>query len=454
MLQKRTYEQHNSSSEVNTGALNNRYERICILDSNVPFNTLKTLQYGRIIAIGVREELIVNEEKGCLKELQKFCDARKDWLFGYISYDVKNDIEALYSTNYDRLRFPALHFFVPQLVVLQDEKSSTVFFDEKLTTEKEVEAALLLCFSVKNKKVQDTGKPLIKPRISREEYLASVGTLKAHIRKGDIYEVNFCQEFFAENAAIDPAAVYEKLSSISSAPFSAYGKFGSHYLACASPERFLRKTGNKIISQPIKGTSRRSADSREDEQLKKSLQQDEKERSENIMIVDLVRNDLSRIAAKGSVKVDELCGIYSFRQVHQMISTISCELREEISFTGILKALFPMGSMTGAPKISAMKLIEEQESTKRGLYSGAVGYISPGGDFDFNVVIRSILYNAENGYLSFMAGSAITDKSVPETEYEECLLKAKAMFEVLSAPLASLPGRQAGARGDVHNNEF
>ena len=149
------------------------------------------------------------------------------------------------------------------------------------------------------------------------------------------------------------------------------------------------------------------------------------------MITDLVRNDLSRTAQKGTVQVQELCGIYSFQQVHQMISTITSKLDDKYSLIDVLKLTFPMGSMTGAPKISAMKIIEELEATKRGLYSGAIGYFSPNGDFDFNVVIRSILYNQEKKYVSFSVGSAITSLSNPEDEYEECMLKAGAMHEVL-----------------------
>ena len=245
------------------------------------------------------------------------------------------------------------------------------------------------------------------------------------------YEINFCQEFFAENTSINTVDIYEKLNAISQAPFTAYCKFGEHYLICASPERFLQKRSNTLTAQPIKGTTKRALIKADDERLIQELQNSEKERSENVMIVDLVRNDLSRIAKSGTVRVDELFGIYSFKQVHHMISTISCEVKKDVSFTDIIKNTFPMGSMTGAPKVSAMKLIDHFESTKRGLYSGAMGYIDPEGDFDFNVVIRSILYNKENKYLSFMVGSAITDKSDPEKEYEECLLKAKAMFEVL-----------------------
>ena len=199
----------------------------------------------------------------------------------------------------------------------------------------------------------------------------------------------------------------------------------------ASPERYLKKVGEKVISQPIKGTAKRSFDIEQDAFLKKELKNSAKERSENIMIVDLVRNDLSHTATKGSVVVEELCQVYTFKQVHQMISTIISKVDATVSPVEIIKTTFPMGSMTGAPKVSAMKIIEELEVTKRGLYSGAVGYFTPTGDFDFNVVIRSILYDAKKQYLSFSVGSAITAQSIPENEYEECLLKAKAMFEVL-----------------------
>jgi para-aminobenzoate synthetase component 1 len=222
------------------------------------------------------------------------------------------------------------------------------------------------------------------------------------------------------------------LNTISRPPFATYFKNNHQYLLCASPERYLRKEGNKVISQPIKGTAKRHPDKVLDEQSKTELAQNPKERSENVMIVDLVRNDLSHTATKGSVIVEELCEIYSFDQVHQMISTIVSTVEDATSPIEILKTTFPMGSMTGAPKISAMKIIEDLEETKRGLYSGAVGYFTPKSDFDFNVVIRSILYNAQNEYLSFSVGSAITSQAVPEQEYEECLLKAKAMFEVLS----------------------
>jgi para-aminobenzoate synthetase component 1 len=275
-------------------------------------------------------------------------------------------------------------------------------------------------------------QPKIEQRISKENYIAKVNQMLEHIYRGDIYEANFCMEFYAENAIIEPVKIYQKLNTISKPPFAIFFKNNEQYLLCASPERYLRKEGNKVISQPIKGTAKRFSDLVLDENSKTELETNPKERSENIMIVDLVRNDLSHTAIKGSVEVEELCGIYTFEQVHQMISTVVSTVETTTSPIEILRTTFPMGSMTGAPKISAMKIIEELEETKRGLYSGAVGYFSPENDFDFNVVIRSILYNAKENYISFSVGSAITSQSNSEQEYEECLLKAKAMFEVLS----------------------
>ncbi len=272
---------------------------------------------------------------------------------------------------------------------------------------------------------------VIKPRISKTDYLSKVNTMLEHIYRGDIYEANFCQEFYIKNTQINPLETYRKLNSISKPPFATFIKLNDKYLLSASPERYLKKTGTKIISQPIKGTAKRSKDSVEDKRLKEQLAIDEKERSENIMIVDLVRNDLSKTAKKGTVKVVELCQVYTFPQVHQMISTISSEIEETEHPVHVLESTFPMGSMTGAPKISAMKIIETLEETKRGVYSGAVGYFTPDSNFDFNVVIRSILYNHSQQYVSFSVGSAITAKSNPLKEYEECLIKAKAMREVL-----------------------
>ena len=280
-----------------------------------------------------------------------------------------------------------------------------------------------------NKQINNSIK--IKLRIHKDDYFEKINKMLAHIHHGDIYEANFCQEFYAENTEINPLDTYNKLNNISNPPFATFLKISDKYLLSASPERYLKKRGNTIISQPIKGTAKRSKNAKEDEQLKQDLFDNEKERSENIMIVDLVRNDLSKTAIKGSVEVEELCKIYTFDQVHQMISTVKSKVEHTTNPVEIIKSTFPMGSMTGAPKISAMKIIEALEETKRGLYSGAVGYFTPAGDFDFNVVIRSILYNETKKYVSYSVGGAITAKSDPFKEYEECLLKAKAMRQVL-----------------------
>ncbi|MEC7262982.1 MAG: anthranilate synthase component I family protein, partial [Bacteroidota bacterium] len=271
----------------------------------------------------------------------------------------------------------------------------------------------------------------IKMRIHKDTYFEKANSFLQHIHRGDIYEANFCQEFYAENSTIDPIAVYQKLNAISEPPFAVFMKLQERYLMCASPERYLKKMGQMVISQPIKGTAPRGKTKSEDLKFKTDLEHDEKEKAENIMIVDLVRNDLSKSALQGSVKVEELCKVHSYKQVHQMISTIISTVSKEKNPIELIKETFPMGSMTGAPKLSAMQIIENLEETKRGLYSGAVGYFDPNGDFDFNVVIRSILYNEANKYVSFSVGSAITSKSDPEKEYRECLLKAKAMRKVL-----------------------
>jgi para-aminobenzoate synthetase component 1 len=372
---------------------------------------------------------IKTDYHNAFEDLKQYQQSTKDWLFGYLSYDLKNDTEIVQSRNYDGLEFPDLYFFQPKKMFLLKENQLEIQYLNMCDHEIEEDfEALLKCIETTN----EISEPLnIQQRISKEFYLEKVSKMLYYINNGDIYEANFCMEFYAEGE-INPMAKFQKLNEISKPPFAVYLKNNKHFLLSASPERYLKKEGNKIISQPIKGTAKRFSDPKADEIAKQNLALDSKERSENIMITDLVRNDLSRTAQKGSVQVEELCGIYSFLQVHQIISTVTSLIDNQVSVIEVIKTTYPMGSMTGAPKISAMKIIEELEETKRGLYSGAVGYFNPNGDFDFNVVIRSILYNQENQYVSFSVGSAITSLSVPEKEYEECLLKANAMLNVLN----------------------
>lgn len=375
-------------------------------------------------------------------KLKEYQEVTKDFIFGYLSYDLKNDIEKLKSNNFDGLGFSDLYFFQPQKLFFIKENVLEMHYLNMVDDEMESDLEEILNVAgIEIAEPDDKGKIpefSINARISKGNYLEKVNKMLSFIQRGDIYEANFCQEFFAENCEIEPTEVFKNLNRISVPPFAVFLKLEEHYLLCASPERYLKKTGNRLLSQPIKGTARRSQNPAEDLKISKQLSQDPKERSENIMIVDLVRNDLSKVAKRGSVEVTELCKVYSFKQVHQMISTVSAELEAGIPPVEVLRATFPMGSMTGAPKISAMKIIEELEETKRGLYSGAVGYFTPEGDFDFNVVIRSILYNSKKKYISFSVGGAITSQSNPENEYEECLLKSEAMRQVLG-PFPSLP---------------
>jgi para-aminobenzoate synthetase component 1 len=363
------------------------------------------------------------------EDLKQYQQTTKDWLFGYLSYDLKNDIEVLSSTNFDGLEFPDLFFFQPKKIIVLRGNQLEIQYLNMCGDELEDDFEEITTFQLQTAIASST--IAVQQRISKVNYISKVNAMLDHIHRGDIYEANFCMEFFAENAVLNPIVKFQKLNEISKPPFAVFFKNNKQFLLSASPERYLKKEGDNLISQPIKGTAKRFLEAAEDEKSRIELASDPKERAENIMITDLVRNDLSRTAQKGSVQVKESCGIYSFLQVHQMISTITSKLDSKYAAVDAIKTTFPMGSMTGAPKFSVMKIIEELEETKRGLYSGAVGYFTPNGDFDFNVVIRSILYNQEKEYVSFSVGSAITSLSDPEKEYEECLLKAKAMLEVL-----------------------
>ncbi|WP_396185176.1 anthranilate synthase component I family protein [Flavobacterium sp.] len=404
-----------------------QFREVVFLDSNDYPQQYSS--YDCILAVDAFTS-VKTDYHNAFEDLKQYQQITNDWLFGYLSYDLKNDVEVLHSNNFDGLKFPDLFFFQPKKILVL--KGSQLEIQYLTLCDDEIEEDFLKILETKHPKF-DTQYPInIEQRISKDIYLKKVSKILEHIHRGDIYEANFCLEFFIENANINALEKFLKLNEISKSPLSVYFKNNKQFLLSASPERYLKKEGELLISQPIKGTAKRFLDPIEDEKSKKQLASDPKERAENIMVSDLVRNDLSRTAQKGSVKVEELCSIYSFKQVHQMISTITSNLDSQYTEIDAIKTTFPMGSMTGTPKVSVMKIIEELEETKRGLYSGAVGYFTPNGDFDFNVVIRSILYNQENKYVSFSVGSAITSQSVPEKEYEECLLKAKAMHEVLS----------------------
>jgi para-aminobenzoate synthetase component I len=354
-------------------------------------------------------------------------ETKKDWFFGHLNYNLKNEIESLHSKHMDPIGFEPFDFFCPEtIIIIQDTTVTIETIDPQPDSIFNAIEKFTPSETIKSSPVQ------IKARVNKDTYINTINQLKEHIQKGDCYEINFCQEFYAEQTTIDPVQIFQELNKISPNPFSAFYRQHNHYLVCASPERYLKKNGSTIISQPIKGTIKRDLQNPEtDDYLKQVLQQSKKEQSENVMVVDLVRNDLSKICQPNTVKVEELYGVYSFPQVHHLVSTVTGQLLPKVTLSQIIKATFPMGSMTGAPKKRVLELIEQYEPTNRGIFSGSVGYITPRGNFDFNVVIRSIMYNAQTHYINYMVGSGITIYCDAEKEYEECLLKAKAMELVL-----------------------
>lgn len=406
----------------------NRFNIFCLLD-NCRYDSGEP-GFECLLAAGSKFNIELNAGNA-YAELGEFATKYKnEWLFGHLAYDLKNETEKLISVHPDGIGFSDLHFFVPETVLELTETTLRIYTDGDATEiVSEIEGMPERNFVKVKPGIE------INNRISRESYTGIINAIKEHILRGDCYVINFCQEFYAENAKLDPLNAYLRLSAHSPNPFSVFYKVRDKYCLCASPERYLKKEEGKIFSQPIKGTAKRNLlSSTDDSKLKADLLNNQKEMSENVMIVDLVRNDLSRICKPGTVRVAELFGLYSFPQVHQMISTVVGEPMPELTWVDCVQASFPMGSMTGAPKKKVMELIEQYEQTRRGLFSGAIGYIRPGRglpDFDFNVVIRSILYNETTEYLSFQTGGGITFNSDPEKEYEECLLKAEAMVQVL-----------------------
>ncbi len=427
----RTYASFSSVGTDFRNHLNNwfsSYKTSCFLDSNTQTGQAYPggIDFDFLVAVGETDALSTSD-KNAFERLSHFQQEKKDWLFGYLSYDLKNELEKLSSNNPDQIGWAEMQFFQPETVIYQKNQEIVIGCIHRHP--KEVFNEIL-----ESKPPKKIEKQPIEPQpvISHASYIRSVLGLKHHIQIGDIYEVNFCQEFLAKAHIDCPFELWLELIALSPTPFSAFYQRNEHSLLCASPERYLKKVGSQLISQPIKGTAKRGKTQEEDLAIIEALKASEKEKSENVMIVDLVRNDLSRVAEKASVEVTELCGIYSFPQVHQQISTITAKMKNGFLPVKALTATFPMGSMTGAPKVKAMELIEEFESSKRSVYSGAVGYFTPNGDFDFNVVIRSMLYNQENKNLSFSVGGAITSLCNPEEEYQESLLKAKAIRELLA----------------------
>ena len=400
--------------------ISTHFENSIILNSNY-----SSTDYDLIFAYGVHSFLSSN--KNSLKKLDDYVSQCKDWLFGFFSYDLKNEIEPLKSQNLLCHDLPNLYFFQPQVIITIKENTVDLKYVLGIEPDDELNKILNFKYSFKKQSVKDN----LELRFKKSDYVKSINNIKEHIRIGDIYELNFCMDYYSNDIIIDPVKSYISLNSLTESPMSAFIKLKYFHLLSSSPERFIKKKNNRIKTQPIKGTVRREKNINNDLKNINYLNNNSKELSENHMIVDLVRNDLSRIAKKGTVTVKELSTLYSFKNVHQLISTVEAEINNSTKISKILESTFPMGSMTGAPKIRSMELIEKFEKTQRGIYSGAVGYISPKIDFDFNVVIRSIIYDSQRNNLNINVGSAITFASDPYKEFDECKLKAEAMISSL-----------------------
>ena len=396
------------------------HSHFTLLNSNDSFD-----DYELIIAYGA--ESFLQSSKNSLKKIDKYIDKVNDWIFGYLSYDLKNEIENLTDLNKDVFNLPNLYFYQPKVIWLIKEEKAEIYSLDKKNLNEDWDHIN----SIDYKDFTEKSSVDLITRTSKEEYVRKIKNIKQRILQGDCYEMNYCFDMYSKNKTINPYKTYIKLNDYTRSPMSTFFKLNQLYLLSSSPERFIKRINRKIISQPIKGTAKRGLDSKEDEKIKYTLLSSPKELSENHMIVDLVRNDLSRVAEKGSVKVKNLNKLNTFKRVHQLISTIEAKIAVKTKFSKIITGMFPMGSMTGAPKIESMNIIDEYESTKRGLYSGSIGYIKPNKDFDFNVVIRSIIYDKLLKEINVSVGSAITFKSDPESEFEECLLKAEPMIKSL-----------------------
>ena len=364
-------------------------------------------------------------------------ESRAAWSFGWLGYDLHESLELAALSECPSpvpahpSAWPLMHWWEPAVVLEWAPGTESPSIVAGAGTPLAEETMTLVTASreqTQRTATADTGHwtPL-SPAWSQEAYNAKFNAVQAALQRGDIYEMNLCMPWSGAAPANQSWAMFERLAADTKAPHSAYVQAGPWRTLCASPERFLAKRGNTLHSQPIKGTVKRGATEAEDDALRDALANSEKEQAENVMIVDLVRNDLSRVAERDSVCVDELFGIHTFATVHQMISSISCTVSPDASPLDIMRATFPMGSMTGAPKLSAMKHIAQLEETGRGLYSGALGYVDPKGDWDLNVVIRSLMHHAKTERVDATFGGAITLLAEAESEYDECLLKAQAL---------------------------
>lgn len=352
--------------------------------------------------------------------LHHLLEQTSSWWFGYLGYDLKNYTEQLQSNNEKLFNLPDFFLMEPGLLLQWPAGAAepNVIKDE-----------LPHISTAENDSKFLVGEPI--PGIEKSQYMQHIQDIQRLIREGSFYEMNYSYPLSGSFEG-NPLALYKAMMMSGPVPFGAYLSLNDTAVCCASPERFLAKDESRVWSQPIKGTAGRSADTAVDNQFKQELRSSTKDQAENLMIVDLVRNDLNRVARKGTVRVPSLYEIQTFESVHQMVSTVECSVEKDTNPADIIKACFPMGSMTGAPKISVMQTIENLEVYRRGIYSGAIGYITPDRNFDFNVVIRSAI--VQNNTYTYPVGGAITSDSDPEKEWEETIVKARALTHIDTDP--------------------
>ena len=351
---------------------------------------------------------------------------------GYFSYDIGRVIEDMPKSAKDDVCIPDSYFLFYDNVIIFDLRNQKTYITALGIKEESEKSISKIYERIKDKYINlsislDKNTEFTS-NFSREEYINSVKKVKEYIKEGHTYIANLTQRFSCDFNS-DPFDTYISLRSINKAPFSCYLNLEGFQIISSSPERFLKVFNNKVETRPIKGTRPRGKDKLEDEKNKKELLNSEKDKSELLMIVDLERNDLSKVCKPFSVKVTELFKLEEYATVFHLVSTVIGELKEDVSSVKCIRECFPGGSITGAPKIRSMEIIEELEGLRRGIYTGAIGYFDLRGNCDFNIVIRTILAKDNKAY--FGVGGGITIESEEEMEYEETLDKAKALMRVL-----------------------
>lgn len=376
-----------------------------------------------------------------LKELlnQNKLDYKADIPFlggavGFMGYDLCHYIEKLPRTAVDDMEIPDCWFgFYDGIIAVDHKNNDTYLIALGLTEQPEAVADRLF------KKINNLDKATteikegiacteIKSNFTKEDYKRSIQSIKDYISEGDIYQVNLTQRFMCDTKE-EPFNIYGRLRELNPAPFSSYIDFGEGHILSSSPERFIKIKDRKIETRPIKGTRPRGMTQEEDKINREELLASEKDRAELLMIVDLERNDLGKISKTGTVKVPELFNLEQYATVHHLVSTVVGEMKENIDAIDVIQAAFPGGSITGAPKIRAMEIIDELEPTQRNVYTGSIGYLGFNGDIDLNIAIRTIVMKDSTAY--FQAGGAIVWDSDPELEYQESLQKARALIHTL-----------------------